>query len=328
MNPEFDEVIVETPSRLHFGLFAVGEKVQRKFGGIGLMVAEPRNRIVLRSVTTGEVGSDSKLIQTAKQLWCEFNDASGESLPVAIEITSTPQRHVGLGSGTQISLAIGTGLDRFFGVPKRDAVETAAMMQRAKRSAIGTYGFFRGGFVVDRGVTANDQIAPLDLQTEFPTQWPIVLFIGKRKSGLFGSHENDAFRKLPDVTPQQQAEMIELARMKIIPGILSTEYDQFAESVYEFGYRCGQFFSEFQGGPFNGKLATELVASIRDFGVKAVGQSSWGPCIFACASNDEQAEQLVTHVHNRFDDEIETIVTHADNRGHVLTALKPEIVEP
>lgn len=326
MKPEFDEVIVETPSRLHFGLFAVGEKVQRKFGGIGLMVTEPRNRIVLRPARTDEPQPDSDLIRQAKQLWCDANNCNLESLP-AIEIASTPRRHVGLGSGTQISLAIGTGLDRFFGRPQRGAAESAAMMHRAKRSAIGTYGFFRGGFVVDRGVTANEKIAPLDLQTDFPNQWPIVLLIGKRKSGLFGSHENDTFRKLPDVTPQQQAEMIELARMKIVPGILTTDYDLFADGVYEFGYRCGQFFSEFQGGPFNGQLATELVSSVRDFGVKAVGQSSWGPCIFACPSNDKQAQQLVAYVRNTFDDEIETIITRADNHGHVLTVPQPEIAE-
>ena len=201
------------------------------------------------------------------------------------------------------------------------------MMQRARRSAIGTYGFFQGGFLVDRGVRATERIAPLDIRIDFPTQWPIVLFISKRHSGLFGSDEKDAFCKLPDASLAERDEMIDLTRTKIVPGIMSTDYNLFADGVYEFGHRCGQFFSELQGGPFNGPLATSLVSAIRDFGVTAVGQSSWGPCIFGCARNDEQANQLVTHIRNSFDDEIETIVTRADNRGHVINTLESKISE-
>ncbi len=40
--PVLDQVTVTAPSRLHFGLFSVGDIVARKFGGIGLMIDQPR----------------------------------------------------------------------------------------------------------------------------------------------------------------------------------------------------------------------------------------------------------------------------------------------
>ena len=321
--PADAEVIVHAPSRLHFGLFAVGELVERKFGGIGLMVDSPGNQI---SFSPAEkltlAGEDAELLRDATELWFKTSkpkfDCELSELPARIEFVGSARRHVGLGSGTQITLAINAGLNCFFTLPTMGDVESAAQMQRGKRSAIGSYGFFQGGFLADRGVAGDDVIAPLDLRIDFPTDWPIVLLISKRTKGLFGSDEQDAFCKLPDVTPTSRDEMIDIARQQIIPAILARDYDQFAPAVYEFGHRCGMFFSEHQGGPFNGPLATQLVNTARDFGIEATAQSSWGPCIFACARNDEQAKRLVAHVADKYGDAVETITTRANNDGHVI----------
>ncbi len=202
-------------------------------------------------------------------------------------------------------------------------------MQRGKRSAIGSYGFYQGGFLMDRGIADDEIMAPLDLRIDFPTEWPIVLVLASRQTGMFGSREQDAFRKLPDVTPEKRHEMIELAREHVIPGIMTHNYDLFAPSLYEFGRRCGEFFADLQGGPFNGPLATRIVQLVRDFGIPAVGQSSWGPCIFAIARHDKQAESLVWHLHKSFGRQssccpIETIITRADNHGCRASSRLPE----
>ena len=109
-------------------------------------------------------------------------------------------RHMGLGSGTQLAFAAAVGLSSFLGQPIPSTGEIAAVMGRAGRSAIGSYGFFQGGFLVDRGVGPGDVIAPLDLRLEFPSTWPIVLILPEHRQGLSGSSETFAFDKITATT--------------------------------------------------------------------------------------------------------------------------------
>jgi predicted sugar kinase len=57
-----------------------------------------------------------------------------------------------------------------------------------------------------------------------------------------------------------------------------------------------------------------------------VGQSSWGPCVFAIARNDETAQQLVTFLQSEYGDRCEVGVTQADNQGATILSSKPQTV--
>jgi len=133
--------------------------------------------------------------------------------------------------------------------------------------------------------------------------------------GVSGQQEIDAFKNLPATTPQQREEMIDLVKNRIIPGVTQRDYNLFSESVFEFGCRSGMMFDSIQGGPYQSESVAALVAQCREFGVKAVGQSSWGPCVFAIAEDKETAAGLREHLKEKHGENVVVEITKANNSG-------------
>ncbi len=245
-------------------------------------------------------------------------------LGTKIRIDSAPPRHSGFGSGTQLALSLGMAVTRLLELPSLSPSEMAAAVGRGKRSAIGSHGFFRGGFLVDRGITRDDSLAPLDFQTEFPKTWSVVTATLNDVPGLSGQMELSAFRNLPPTSAAARRELVELVRGQLIPGIMQLDYEWFAEGIYELGRRSGMMFSTIQKGPYNGPQIERLVNKIRDFGVPAVGQSSWGPCVFAIARNDKSAVELADFLRTEYGDQCHVGITQADNQGARIVSPKPQ----
>ena len=320
-----DQVTISAPSRLHFGLFSVGDIVQRKFGGIGLMIDQPRTVITAtRSSEFAVSGPSCEDVKLALGIWFEklqpelaksFSIKLAHQLPVNLEINSLPPRHSGFGSGTQLALASATAVAKLLKLPPQSADELAATLDRGKRSAIGTHGFCCGGFLVDRGKLENEILAPLDFQSNFPELWSVVLVRLKDFQGVSGEQEIEAFKHIPSTNEKQREEMIDLVRSQITPGVIQQDYDLFADAIYEFGRRSGMMFAAVQGGAYQSKSVGALVHQIRNFGVNAVGQSSWGPCVFAITRNHEQAKKLTKFLQKEHASKIDVMITKADNSG-------------
>ena len=74
-------------------------------------------------------------------------------------------------------------------------------------------------------------------------------------------------------------------------------------------------FESIQGGPYNGDDVARLVETIRDFGIDATGQSSWGPCVFSICPDVTTAEKLIDSLSRVYGQQCEFITTFADNAG-------------
>jgi beta-RFAP synthase len=114
-----------------------------------------------------------------------------------VQVLDAIPEHIGLGSGTQLALAIGAALSCLHDVawtPRDVAVATG----RGSRSGIGIASFAQGGLVVDGGRGKDNQPPPLVARAEFPTEWPIILLLDGTQRGFHGAAEQDAFRSLPD----------------------------------------------------------------------------------------------------------------------------------
>src|SRR5688500_8228554 len=98
-------VVVGAPSRLHFGLFALGSEHGRQFGGIGAMVDQPGSVIRLQPSQSFEVtGPMAARLTRSAQAWSRFH---GRTLPdCRISVERAPPEHVGLGVGTQLGLSV------------------------------------------------------------------------------------------------------------------------------------------------------------------------------------------------------------------------------
>src|SRR5207237_9270511 len=95
--------------------------------------------------------------------------------PCAIEVRGRGPEHAGLGSGTQLGLAVARALNLVWGVRQLDATTLAASVGRGLRSALGVHGFEHGGFLVEGGKRDRTAIGPLLTRLPFPENWPIIL---------------------------------------------------------------------------------------------------------------------------------------------------------
>src|SRR6185437_6994640 len=75
--------------------------------------------------------------------------------------------HAGLGSGTQLALAIAAAFRRLEGLPL-DPREDARLLNRGARSGVGVALFERGGLAVDAGRGAKTEVPPVVAQMSFP----------------------------------------------------------------------------------------------------------------------------------------------------------------
>ena len=289
------------------------------------MIKDPRTVVTATKASTFEItGPNAEACRSSLQTWFDrlpvpLKQALSANrlceLGVKLRIESAPPRHSGFGSGTQLALSTVMAVTQLLELPSPGPSELAASVGRGKRSGIGSHGFFCGGFLVDRGVTSVGSLAPLDFQIDFPESWSIVTVLLENVAGLSGRMEVNAFQALPPTPVAQRNELIEIVRSKMIPGIIQMEYDAFAEGVFRLGRGSGMMFSKVQNGAYNGPAVETLVHQIRDFGVGAVGQSSWGPCVFAITSNDKQAQQLAAYLETAYSGSCDIRITQADNQG-------------
>jgi beta-RFAP synthase len=198
----------------------------------------------------------------------------------------------------------------------RSAVDLARLVGRGQRSALGIYGFDQGGFLVEGGKQGPAKIAPLLTRLAFPEPWRVVLVLPPWKQGLHGQEERTAFGRLDHGACGQTDVLCRLVLLGLLPTILEEDFQGFSESLYEFNHLAGGAFAPVQGGPYATPQVADLVHSLRQLGIKGVGQSSWGPTVFAVAADEEQATWLVRQIQTRWGfGPQEVLSTAANNTG-------------
>ncbi|MBA61187.1 MAG: hypothetical protein CMJ76_02370 [Planctomycetaceae bacterium] len=309
-------VSVNAPTRLHFGLLAFGNQEGRNFGGVGLMLKKPRIKIKAKSSdcfnTTG-IYAD-RLTEFA-QMWKDYTKA--DKLPdCTLKVTKAPPQHVGLGLGTQLGLSTAEALQRFTSNSGFSAMERAIVVNRAARSAVGTYGFEFGGLIVERGRLPNERISPLECRMDFPKQWRIALIRPEGGSGLSGESETKAFTDIPPVSQRTTDRLLDIIQTQLLPGLTANNFNQVTDAIEAYGHLAGSCFEAVQGGPYNGRLLNNRVSWLKKIGVRGIGQSSWGPTLFCFFESKQAAKEFQ---HSILDDgsgqQLIVDIVKPDNRG-------------
>lgn len=292
-------ITIITGARLHFGLLALGATQRRQFGGVGLMIDRPGV-----SLRVTEAGQDEVLADTAAQARVvEFVRRCRERCPASVrpaacrlELASSIPSHVGLGSGTQLAMAVAKGLSLFAGEMEATAVELAERVGRGKRSAIGLHGFETGGLLVDGGKKADDEISPVVARIEIPDDWRFVLVRPPAEVGCSGTSELRAFANLPPIPERTTDRLCRMIVMELLPALDGRDFDGFAAALREFNHTVGEHFASVQGGVFASPRMAQLAKWLEKYGVVGVGQTSWGPTLFAACATARHAEQLALEI--------------------------------
>jgi predicted sugar kinase len=125
----------------------------------------------------------------------------------------------------------------------------------------------------------------------------MVLAIPEGRPGPTGAAEQGLIEALP-VNEAQTAALCRLLLLGVLPALRQKDLAAFGEALGEYNARAGELFAPSQGGTYASAAVADLVAFLTMRGVSGVGQSSWGPCVFAVA-DAERANWLVTRLAGR-----------------------------
>ena len=309
-------VTIETGSRLHFGLIDPVGSSGRLYAGAGVMVDAPGIRMTARLAEgadriTATQGMEKRLGEFIRR----YREATGSRAHFDIGLAACPADHLGLGTGTQLGMAVSSACSSLLGLEGN--IETiAGYTGRGRRSSIGVHGFENGGFLVDDGKLEEAGLSPLRHRIELPEAWHFVLVIAPGHRGLSGRQEAECFTKLEPVAEQTVARLEALLEEALVPAGRKGDWPVFSRALHEFGLIAGQPFQEAQGGAFSTTLAAQAAEYLLEAGVEGVGQSSWGPTLYALLPGRQEAETAAGELRKRFGvGREEVVITRPCSRG-------------
>lgn len=304
---------VQAPARLHLGMIDLRGDLGRRFGGIGVAIEQPSLLLEVRPAEQlAAEGAQAQRILGYARRFLSYHSLRGAA---RFCVHRAIPAHAGLGSGTQAALATARALAALHDLPAA-APGLAAAVGRARRSAIGTWAFAQGGFLLDGGRRPGDaDPAPLLVRRALPEPWRCVLAIPPVARGLSGDAEHEAFRVLPRPPAAHVGEIARLIVMLLLPALLEQDLDRFGRAVTDINRLAGETFRTVQGGAYAHPDVAELVDDLLEWGAAGAGQSSWGPAVYALVGNEADARALARRLATKLGDAAPILTTSFDNIG-------------
>jgi len=282
-----DMIEVVTPSRLHITLIDLNGSLGRIDGGVGLTIDFPSVKINAREddelAVSGNTTFENRIRRAASAIMAQ-HDVGG----VAIEVVDEFPAHVGLGSGTQVALAVGTAISELYDLRLTPTV-IAQLTGRGGTSGIGVAAFERGGFIIDGGHKGKTAFlpssasgkyapAPMIVGHDFP-DWTIILAI-PNLHGASDKREISIFKQNCPLPLIEIQELCHVILMEMLPAVVEQDLESFGRSidrVQTLGFKR----RELELQPFCAGLAQYM----RENGALGAGMSSFGPVVYGITDN-------------------------------------------
>jgi beta-RFAP synthase len=284
------DVTVTVPARLHLGFFDLHGGLGRRFGSIGVAISDLQARIAIERAPATEItGPESDRVERYLDIMRrELGLAGGHRITIREAVPA----HAGLGSGTQLALAVAAAVRRLHDLPL-DVAADAIRLDRGARSGAGVGLFHHGGLVVDGGRGGALRPAPVIARMPVPESWRILVVLDPARQGKHGAEESTAFEKLPPFSADLAAHLCRLVLMKALPSLAEEDLAGFGSAVTEIQQRLGDYYAPAQGGArFMSPDVAAVLDALARAGATGIGQSSWGPTAFAFAPSRADAERM------------------------------------
>ncbi len=275
---------VTVGGRLHFGFGNLSLAHERLYGSLGVALDEPRLAVEIEPADSVVAPPDCKsLVETV----CEQLSVPGATVSVDQSLPA----HVGLGSGTQLALALAAGIGAAY-EQRVNVRELAPQLGRGGRSGIGVGTFEQGGFVLDGGhpttrfttdrpVDGTWSVPPVTSRHPIPEDWRFLVVLPDAEPGRSGQTEDDSIRGVIERANSGPADRIAgLVVRDVLPAVATGNADRFGSAVAEIGRLNGTWYADEQGGVYRppvGEIVETLAAKPAVYGA---GQSSWGPAVY------------------------------------------------
>jgi beta-ribofuranosylaminobenzene 5'-phosphate synthase len=183
------QVTIRTPSRLHLALIDMNGSLGRVDGGVGITLDNPGFVLVAKPSDETRITAEDEILKArASSIVADLSAQYGYNSGVDIHISETIPTHSGLGSGTQLALAVASALSLLSGKEESDL---AGKTGRGGTSGIGVRAFTDGGVIIDGGhrfgpgkeknsflpssAAKGVKKPPLIGRFDFPEDWRIIL---------------------------------------------------------------------------------------------------------------------------------------------------------
>jgi beta-RFAP synthase len=275
---------------LHLGFLDLNGGLGRRYGSIGLALEQPSTDIFVERASTSSASGPEQ--DRALTVLARCTDALKLKGSYRVEIKQAIPAHAGLGSGTQLALAIGLALMRLEGLTLTP-LQIGDLAGRGARSSIGMAAFDSGGFIVDGGRGAIDQPPPVLIQMPFPEAWRVLLVLDQSAQGAHGDRETKAFAALPPFPEALADRLCRLVLMQLVPGLKEVDITAFGTALTQIQGIVGGHFAAAQGGsPWTSPAVGALLKRAAELGATGIGQTSWGPTGFGFVPSPDVADRL------------------------------------
>lgn len=281
---------IRTCRRLHFGLLSplpVSE-LDLVYGGLGVMVDAPGVEVTVEHAGDWQIKGDDP--STVSRIVSHLKSRFPDLVPLKLEVHRHAPAHQGWGTGTQLALAVAQACCLACSRPW-NAAEMACATGRGSRSGIGIVGYEQGGFLFDHGKSAVGMVQSPVVSIPFPAAWTFVLVEPGQEQGLFAESERSAFSQLQQAKVDVVRQMQCMIRDQILPAVQNQQFENFARALTEYNRLAGTHYHSVQGGDYSSELNATRLETMKQAGAIGLGQSSWGPGLFA-VFRDEAAAQL------------------------------------
>jgi beta-ribofuranosylaminobenzene 5'-phosphate synthase len=312
-----NSVTIKVPARLHLGFLDLNGVSGRRFGSIGLPLSEPETVVRLsRAQETIVEGPESERAAAHLDALCRHLGIRSHHRLVVEEAIPF---HAGLGSGTQIALAVAAALRTLHQLPL-DIGGDATRLARGGRSGIGIASFESGGVIIDAGKDDSGHPPPVIARFPFPETWRAILILDHDLDGLHGEDEMAAFRALPPFPESSVNEICRLVLMGVMPALVERDLAAFGSAISAIQSMVGSYFAPAQGGVFTSKRVARLADRLAKAGATGIGQSSWGPTGFAFAPSEEAAREMIAGAQRAAEPGAEIRIVSGRNAGADISA--------
>ncbi|GAB4317823.1 MAG: beta-ribofuranosylaminobenzene 5'-phosphate synthase [Methanobacteriaceae archaeon] len=328
-------MIIKTPSRLHITLIDMNGAYGRVDGGVGITIENPQLILEVEPLSTDKIdirftasenlsylkNDHIKRIESAAIKMKQFLDIDHG---FKFTVKNVYLSHAGLGSGTQLSLAVGRAISKF-SHKNMDAPKIAKIVGRGGTSGIGVRAFDHGGFIVDGGhnqaqkpdflpsSASSASPPPVIAHYDFPEDWKIILAIPQIDDRVSGLKEVNIFQEYCPIPLNEVEKLSHLILMKMMPSVVENDLDSFGFAVnhiQELGFKKVEL-------KLQNPIIGEIMENIRNSGAAGVGMSSFGPTIYAVTDTNHRnilkvAKQSMESVGGN------VILTKAQNKGAVI----------